>query len=150
MKQWFYVKIDLSEREDVRGIIQRPIWSRFGIRRPSIAIGNEVQELSYKVWSLVNDWEMPKEEAAGSSEGGLVYLRYTFQYRSRFDKPNHDWLEAVEATSVEATTSAIILSIFDIVVPRGPPLFSALAAVSSASASAGATIFSIETGGGVL
>jgi hypothetical protein len=43
MKQWFYVKNDLSEREDVRGIIQRPIWSCFGIRRPSIAIGNEVQ-----------------------------------------------------------------------------------------------------------
>jgi hypothetical protein len=43
MKQWFYVKNDLNHREDVRGIIQRPIWSRFGIRRPSIAIGNEVQ-----------------------------------------------------------------------------------------------------------
>jgi hypothetical protein len=43
MKQWFYVKNDLNQREDVRGIIQRPIWSRFGIRRPSIAIGNEVQ-----------------------------------------------------------------------------------------------------------
>jgi hypothetical protein len=41
--EWFYVKNDLSEREDVRGIIQHPIWSRFGIRRPSISIGNEVQ-----------------------------------------------------------------------------------------------------------
>jgi hypothetical protein len=76
MKQWFYVKIDLSEREYVRGIIQRPIWSCFGIRRPSIAIGNEVQaclmafntvctyigtrdlvqeHIAYKVWPLVND-----------------------------------------------------------------------------------------------
>jgi hypothetical protein len=27
----------------VRGIIRRPIWSSFGIRRPSIAIRNEVQ-----------------------------------------------------------------------------------------------------------
>jgi hypothetical protein len=43
MKQWFYVKNDLNRREDVRGIIQRPIWSRFGIRRPSIATGNVVQ-----------------------------------------------------------------------------------------------------------
>jgi hypothetical protein len=25
MKQWFYVKNDLSEREDVKGIIQHPI-----------------------------------------------------------------------------------------------------------------------------
>jgi hypothetical protein len=38
-----------------------------------------VQEhISYKVWPLVNDWEMPKETAAGSSEGGLVYLKYTY------------------------------------------------------------------------
>jgi hypothetical protein len=43
MKQWFYVKNDLSEREDVKGIIQRPIRSCFGIRRPLIASGNEVQ-----------------------------------------------------------------------------------------------------------
>jgi hypothetical protein len=77
MKQWFYVKNDLSEREDVKGIIQRPIHSRFGIRRPSIASGNEVQaclmafrtvctyistgdlvqeHIAYKVWPLVNDW----------------------------------------------------------------------------------------------
>jgi hypothetical protein len=40
MKQWFYVENDLNQREDVRGIIQRPIWPCFGIRRPSITIGN--------------------------------------------------------------------------------------------------------------
>jgi hypothetical protein len=94
-KEWFYVKNDLSEREDVRGIIQRPIRSRFGIKRPSIASGNKVQaclmafntvctyigtsdlvqeHIAYKVWPLVNDWEMPKETTAGSNEGGLVYL----------------------------------------------------------------------------
>jgi hypothetical protein len=76
MKQWFYVKNDLSKREDVRGIIQRPIRSLFGIRRPSIASGNEVQpclmafnmvctyigtrdlvqeHIAYKVSPLVND-----------------------------------------------------------------------------------------------
>jgi hypothetical protein len=43
MKEWFYVKNDLNQREDMRGIVQHPIWSRFGIRRPSIATGNEVQ-----------------------------------------------------------------------------------------------------------
>jgi hypothetical protein len=41
---------------------------------------------------------MPKETAAGSSEGGLVYLKYTFKYRSQFDEPNADWLYAIEAT----------------------------------------------------
>jgi hypothetical protein len=33
MKQWFYVKNDLSEREDVKGIIQRPIHSHFVLGR---------------------------------------------------------------------------------------------------------------------
>jgi hypothetical protein len=122
MKQWFYVKTDLNQREDVRGIIQHPIWSRFGIRRPSIAIGNEVQaclmafniiciyigtrdlvqdHIAFKVWPLANEWEMPKEAAAGSSQGGLVYLKYTFRYRSQFDELNDDWLDAIEATSDE-------------------------------------------------
>jgi hypothetical protein len=85
MKQWFYVKNYLSEREYVKGLMQCPIRSRFGIRRPSIASGKEVQaclmafntvctyigtrdlvqeHIAYKVWSLVNDWEMPKETAA--------------------------------------------------------------------------------------
>jgi hypothetical protein len=83
----FYVKNDLNQREDVRGIIQRPIWSCFGIRRSSIVIGNEVQaflmafntvctyigtrdlvqeHIAFKVWPLANEWEMPKEAAAGS------------------------------------------------------------------------------------
>jgi hypothetical protein len=43
MKQWFYVKNYLSERENVKGISQCPIRSCFGIRRPSIASGNKVQ-----------------------------------------------------------------------------------------------------------
>jgi hypothetical protein len=43
MQEWFYVKNDLVEREDIKGIIQRHIWSLFGIRRPSIALGNDIQ-----------------------------------------------------------------------------------------------------------
>jgi hypothetical protein len=122
MKQWFYVKNDLSEREDVKGVIHRPIRKRFGIRRPSIAGGNKAQScllafntvcsyigtrdlvqehIAFKVWPLVNYWEMPKETAASSSEGGLVYLKYTYRYRSQFSEPNGEWLEAVEATNDE-------------------------------------------------
>jgi hypothetical protein len=106
----------------VRGIIQRLIRSRFGIRKPSIVSGNEVQaclmafnmvctyigtrdlvqeHIAYKVWPLVNDWEMQKETVAGSIEGGLVYLRYTYCYRIQFDKSHDNWLEVVEATSDE-------------------------------------------------
>jgi hypothetical protein len=49
----------------------------------------------------VNEWEMPKEAAAGSSQGGLVYLKYTFRYRRKFDEPNDEWLSSIEATSDE-------------------------------------------------
>jgi hypothetical protein len=44
---------------------------------------------------------MPKEATAGSSQSGLVYLKYTFRYRSQFEEPNDDWLDAIEATSDE-------------------------------------------------
>jgi hypothetical protein len=61
-----------------------------------------VQEhIAYKVWPLESLWEMPKEATAGSSQGGLIYLKYTFKYRSQFDEPNDDWLDAIEATSDE-------------------------------------------------
>jgi hypothetical protein len=116
------VKNDLNQREYVKGIIQRTIWSRFGIRRASIELGNDVQacraafnnictyigtrdlvegHISYRVWPLASEWEMPKEAAAGSSQGGLVYLKYNFWFRNQFDEPNDDWLDIIEATSDE-------------------------------------------------
>jgi hypothetical protein len=122
MEEWFYIKNNIIEREDIKGIIQHPIWSRFGLRRPATALGNDteacqkafnnvcafistrdlVQEhIAYRVWPLVDNWEMPKETAAGSNQGGLVYLKYTFRYRDQFDEPNDDWLTCVEATSDE-------------------------------------------------
>jgi hypothetical protein len=122
MEEWFYVNNNLIEREDIKGIIQRSIWSRFGIRRSATAIGNDIEacqkafnsvctfigtrdlvqeHIAYRVWPLVNDREMPKETAAGSSQGGLVYLKYTSRYRDQFDEPNDDWLNCVEATSDE-------------------------------------------------
>jgi hypothetical protein len=122
MQEWFYVKNNLVEREDIKGIIQRPIWSRFDIRRPSTALGNDIQASqaafnivctyigtrdlvqehnAYRVWPLSSGWEIPKEATVGSSEGGLVYLKYTFKYRIQFDEPNDDCLDAIEATSDE-------------------------------------------------
>jgi hypothetical protein len=109
MEECFYVKNNLIEREDIKGIIQRPIWSRFGLRRSATALGDDtkvcqkafnnvcafvgardlVQEhIAYMVWPLVDNWEMPKETAARSSQGGLVYLKYIFGYRDQFDEPN--------------------------------------------------------------
>jgi hypothetical protein len=81
MEEWFYVKNNLVEREDIKGIIQRPIWSRLGIRRLASALGNEIEacqkafnsvctfigtrdlvqeHIAYIVWPLVSDWEMSK------------------------------------------------------------------------------------------
>jgi hypothetical protein len=71
-------KNDLIEREDIKGIIQRPIWSRFGIRRSGTK--DLVQEhISYRVWPLGSGWEMPNEAASGSNQDGLVYLKYTLK-----------------------------------------------------------------------
>jgi hypothetical protein len=122
MQDWFYVKNDMVEREDIKGIIQRPIWSRFGIRRPSLSLRNDVEacqaayntvctyigtrdlvqeHIAYRVWPLSSGWEMSNEAASGSSQDGLVYLKYTFRYRNQFDEPNDDWLDCIEATSDE-------------------------------------------------
>jgi hypothetical protein len=110
------------EREDIKGIIQRPIWSRFGIRRPSLALGNDIQacqaaystvctyigtrdlvqeHIAYIVWPLRSGWEMAKEAATGSSQSSLVYLKYTFRYRDQFDEPNDKWLDCIEETNDE-------------------------------------------------
>jgi hypothetical protein len=59
------------------------------------------EHIAYRVWPLVDSWEMPKETIIGSNEGGLVCLKYTFRFRDRFDEPNDDWLKSIEATSDE-------------------------------------------------
>jgi hypothetical protein len=122
MEEWFYVKNDLIERKVINEIIQCPIWSHFSLQRPKVAIEGDVEacqkafsnvcafigtrdivqeHIAYKVWPLVDRWEMPKETTAESSEGGMVRLKYTFRFRERFDEPNDDWLKCIEATSDE-------------------------------------------------
>jgi hypothetical protein len=43
MEEWFYVKNDLKAREDIKEVIMRPIWSRFGLRRPKVEIDDAVE-----------------------------------------------------------------------------------------------------------
>jgi hypothetical protein len=122
MEEWFYVKNDLKTREYIREVIMRPIWSRFGLQRPKIEIDEAVEacqrafstvcsfigtrdliqeHIAFRVWPLVDSWEMPKETTTDSSESGLVQLKYTFRFREKFDEPNDDWLKCIEATSDE-------------------------------------------------
>jgi hypothetical protein len=122
MEEWFFVKNDLKAREEIKEVIMRPIWSRFGLRRPKIEIDETIEacqrafstvcsfigtrdliqeHIAFRVWTLVDSWEMPKETTTDSSEGGLVRLKYTFRFREKFDEPNDDWLKCIEATSDE-------------------------------------------------
>jgi hypothetical protein len=108
MEKWFYVK---KAREDIKEVIMRPIWSRFGLRRPKIEIDETVEacqrafstvcsfirtrdliqeHIAFRVWLLIDSWEMPKETTTDSREGGLVRLKYTFRFREKFDEPNND------------------------------------------------------------
>jgi hypothetical protein len=59
------------------------------------------EHIAFRVWPLVESWEIPKETTTDSSEGGLVQLKYTFRFGDKFDEPNDDWLKCIEATSNE-------------------------------------------------
>jgi hypothetical protein len=122
MEEWFYVKNDLVAREYVKEVIMRPIWSRFGLRRPKVEIDEAAEacqkafgtvcffigtrdlfqeHIAFRVWPLLENWEMSKETVTKSGEGELVQLKYTFKYGDKFDEPNDDWLKCIEATSDE-------------------------------------------------
>jgi hypothetical protein len=58
-----------------------------------------VQEhVAYRIWPLIDSWEMPKETITNPSEGGLVRLKYTFRFGVQFVEPDDDWLKCVENT----------------------------------------------------
>jgi hypothetical protein len=48
------------------------------------------EHIAFRVWPLVESWEMPKETITNSSEGDLVWLKYTFRFGDKFDEPNDD------------------------------------------------------------
>jgi hypothetical protein len=122
MKEWFYVKNDLKTREDIKDIIMRPIWQRFGLRKPKVEIDEAAEEcqrafgmvcsfigtrdliqehIAFRVWPLAEKWEMPKETVSEPNEGGLVRLKFTFKYGDKFVEPDDDWLKSIEAISDE-------------------------------------------------
>jgi hypothetical protein len=99
-----------------------PIWQRFGLRKPKVEIDEAakgcrrafstvcsfigtrdlIQEhIAFRVWPLVEKWEMPKETVTKTDEEELVWLKYTFRYEGKFVEPDDDWLKCIEATSDE-------------------------------------------------
>jgi hypothetical protein len=122
MTEWFYVKNDLKTRENIKDIIMRPIWQCFGLRRPKVEMNEAAEEcqrafsvvcsfigtrdlvqehIAFRIWPLVEKWEMPKETVKEPDEGGLVRLKYTFKYGDKFVEPDDDWLKSIEAISDE-------------------------------------------------
>jgi hypothetical protein len=122
MEEWFYVKNDLKAREDIKEIIMRPIWSRFGLRKSKVEIDEAAEacrrafntvcsfigtrdllqeHVAYRIWPLIDSWEMLKETITNPSEGSLVRLKYTFRFGDQFVEPDDDWLKCVENTSDE-------------------------------------------------
>jgi hypothetical protein len=116
------VKNDLKSREDIKKIIMRPIWQRFGLRRPKVEMNEAAEEcqrafgvvcsfigtrdlvqehIAFRVWPLVEKLEMPQETIKEPDEGGLVRLKYTFKFGHKFVEPDDDWLKSSETISDE-------------------------------------------------
>jgi hypothetical protein len=122
MTEWFYVKNDLKTREDIKGIIMHPIWQRFGLRKPKVEMNEAAEEcqrafgvicsfigtrdlvqehIAFRVWPLVEKWEMPQETIKEADEGGLIRLKYTLKFGDKFVEPDDDWLKSIENLSDE-------------------------------------------------
>ena len=122
MIEWFYVKNDLKAREDIKGIIMRPIWQSFGLRRPKVEMNEAAEEcqrafgvicsfigtrdlvqehIAFRVWPLAEKWEMLQETIKEADEGGLIRLKYTFKFGDKFVEPDDDWLKSIENLSDE-------------------------------------------------
>jgi hypothetical protein len=116
------VKNDLTVREDIKGIIMRPIWQSFGLQRPKVEMNEAAEEcqrafgvicsfigtrdlvqehIAFRVWPLAEKWEMPQETIKETDEGGLIRLKYTFKFGDQFIEPDDDWLKSIENLSDE-------------------------------------------------
>jgi hypothetical protein len=74
----------------------------FGVVCSFIGTRDLVQEhIAFRVWPLVEKWEMPERTIKETDEGGLVRLKYTFKYGDKFVEPDDDWLKSIEAISDE-------------------------------------------------
>jgi hypothetical protein len=72
----------------------------FGVVCSFIGTRDLVQEhIAFRVWPLVEKWEMPKETITKPDEGGLIRMKFTFRYEGKFIEPDDDWLKCIEATS---------------------------------------------------
>jgi hypothetical protein len=118
-REWFYMKNDLNERTDIKGIIQTPIVTCFGYKKPKCYINFKAEAaivtfnvvcrhigtrdivqkfLAFKTWPLGAEWEMPKmsEKDALNMEPGLIRLHYKYKFKDGVGEPSDGWLDYVE------------------------------------------------------
>jgi hypothetical protein len=118
-KEWLYMKNDLKEMDDIKGIIQTHIHTCFEYKRLTCYINVEAQAaivafngvcthirtrdlvqkyLAFNTWSLRAEWDMPKmtEKYASTTELGQIRLRYKYKFEDEFGEPCDEWLDAIE------------------------------------------------------
>jgi hypothetical protein len=106
-------------RVDIKGIIQTPMVTSFGYKKPTcyinfktyativtfnvvcthVGMSHLVQKfLAFKTWPLAVKWEMPKmsEKDALDTEPVLVRLRYMYKFEDEFREPSDGLLDYIE------------------------------------------------------
>jgi hypothetical protein len=114
------MKNDLTVRADMSGIIQSPIVTSFGFKKPTCYVNFEAQAtivafnvvstyigmrdlvqeyFAFKTWPLAAEWNMPKvsEGDASDAQPGLNRLRYNYRFEDEFGEPIDGWLDYLEA-----------------------------------------------------
>jgi hypothetical protein len=112
-KEWFYMKNDMNARADIKGIIQTPVATSFGYKKPMCYINFEAQAtivafnvvcthigtrdlvhefLAFKTWLLVTEWDMSKMSKKDTldAEPRLVRLHYMYKFEYEFGEPSDE------------------------------------------------------------
>jgi hypothetical protein len=107
-------------RANISGIIQSPIVTSFGFKKPTCYVNFEAQAvivainvfstyiemrdlvqefLDFKMWPPTVEWDLLKlsEGDALDDEPELVRLRYKHRFEDEFGEPSDGWLDCVEA-----------------------------------------------------
>lgn len=113
------MKNDLEKKEDIKGIIQKPIQPSFGFKKPTYYMNFEAQDsliafnivcthigtmylmqehLGFNTWSLTAEWNMPEltKDNASKTELGLNRLKFTYKLETKFGESCDEWREAIE------------------------------------------------------
>jgi hypothetical protein len=119
------MKNDLEKREDIKGIIQKPIHPSFGFKKSTCYMNFEAQEsliafnvvcahigtrdlvqehLAFNTWPLLVEWSTQElsKDSASETEPRLVRLKFTYKFETKFGEPCDEWLEAIEEKCYES------------------------------------------------